>query len=411
MIVYCKKCVYHNYHPFNLFIGEDGICSGCKVHNEKDKLDWKSREEKLFKIIKPYSESKRGIHNCVVPISGGKDSYFILDYVKNTLKLHPLVVSHNIHYNTLTGHANIANIQSKIGLDYISQTTNPETVKKITKVTLKKFGSIYWHCISGQTALPVQIASKFKIPLIIWGAHQGVDQVGMFSHLDEVEMTRKYRKEHDLMNYEAEDLIGIGGLKRSDLEHFIYPNDKEIEAIGIRGIYLNNYLRWDSKIQHEKMIDKYDYKTKKQKRTFDKYNDVNSIHYSGLHDYIKFIKYGYSKISDHCSREIRLKRLKRSDAIKLIKKYNKVCIQDIDLFSKWINISKKELLFTIDKFRNKNFWYKKKNEWLNKNLIFQIENDKKDSKRIFNVPIFLDNQIKEKNRNEYDLVNRGWIIK
>ena len=411
MIVYCKKCVYHNYHPFNLYIGEDGICSGCKVHNEKDTLDWKSREEKLFKIIKPYSESKRGIHNCVVPISGGKDSYFILDYVKNTLKLHPLVVSHNIHYNTLTGHANIANIQSKIGLDYISQTTNPEIVKKITKVTLNKFGSIYWHCISGQTALPVQIASKFKIPLIIWGAHQGVDQVGMFSLLDEVEMTRKYRKEHDLMNYEAEDLIGIGGLRRNDLEHFIYPNDKEIEAIGIRGIYLNNYVRWDSKTQHEKMIDKYDYKTKKQKRTFDKYNDVNSIHYSGLHDYIKFIKYGYSKITDHCSREIRLKRLKRIDAIKLIKKYNKVSIQDLDLFSKWINISKKELLFTIDKFRNKNFWYKKKDEWFNKNLIFQIENDKKGSKRMFNEPVFLDNQIKEKNRNEYDLVNRGWIIK
>jgi len=233
----------------------------------------------------------------------------------------------------------------------------------------------------------------------------------MFSHLDEVEMTRKYRKEHDLMNYEAEDLIGIGGLRRNDLEHFIYPNDKEIEAIGIRGIYLNNYVRWDSKTQHEKMIDKYDYKTKKQKRTFDKYNDVNSIHYSGLHDYIKFIKYGYSKITDHCSREIRLKRLKRIDAIKLIKKYNKVSIQDLDLFSKWINISKKELLFTIDKFRNKNFWYKKKDEWFNKNLIFQIENDKKGSKRMFNEPVFLDNQIKEKNRNEYDLVNRGWIIK
>ena len=68
-------------------------------------------------------------------------------------------------------------------------------------------GSIYWHCIAGQTVFPVQIACKFKIPLIIWGAHQGVDQVGMFSHTDEVEMTRKYRKEHDLMGYEAEDLL------------------------------------------------------------------------------------------------------------------------------------------------------------------------------------------------------------
>ncbi len=411
MIIYCRKCVYHNYHPLNLYIDNDGICSGCKIHEEKDILDWKAREEKLLKIVKPYSESKRGIHNCIVPISGGKDSYFIIDYVKNTLKLHPLVVSHNIHYNTFTGHANIANIQSKIGLDYISQTTNPEIVKKITRATLKKFGSIYWHCISGQTVLPVQIASKFKIPLIIWGAHQGVDQVGMFSHLDEVEMTRKYRKEHDLMNFEAEDLIGIGGLKRDDLEHFIYPNDREIEATGIRGIYLNNYVRWDSKSQHEKMIAKYDYKTKNQNRTFDNYNDVNSIHYSGLHDYIKFIKHGYSKITDHCTREIRLKRLKRSDAIKLIEKYNNVKFKDLDLFSKWINISKKDLLKTIDQFRNKIFWYKKNNKWINKNLIFQIEKKINNKKNKINTPVFINNQINEENNNQYDLVNRGWIIK
>jgi hypothetical protein len=86
-------------------------------------------------------------------------------------------------------------------------TVNPETVKKITRATIRKMGSIYWHCIAGQTVYPVQVAVKFKIPLIIWGAHQGLDQVGMFSHLDEVEMTRKYRKEHDLMGFEAEDLI------------------------------------------------------------------------------------------------------------------------------------------------------------------------------------------------------------
>ena len=136
--------------------------------------------------------------------------------------------------------------------------------KKNHENNTKKFGSIYWHCISGQTTLPVQLASKFKIPLIIW-VHQGVDQVGMFSHLDEVEMTRKYRKEHDLMNFEAEDLIGMGGLKKSDLEHFIYPKDREMRLFGIRGIYLNNYIRWDSRTQHEKMIIKYNYKNKKQK--------------------------------------------------------------------------------------------------------------------------------------------------
>ena len=112
------------------------------------------------------------------------------------------------------------------------------------------------------STFPVQIAVNLKIPLIIWGAHQGVDQVGMFSHTDEVEMTRKYRKEHDLMGFEAEDMISEKNeIFERDMAKNFYPSDKDIETIGVRGIYLNNYIRWDSKIQHESMITKYNYET------------------------------------------------------------------------------------------------------------------------------------------------------
>ena len=86
---------------------------------------------------------------------------------------------------------------------------NPKSVKKITKTTIRELGSIYWHVLAGQTAFPVQVAITHKIPLIIWGAHQGIEQVGMFSHLDEVEMTHRCRKEHDLMRFEADDLLSV----------------------------------------------------------------------------------------------------------------------------------------------------------------------------------------------------------
>ena len=108
----------------------------------------------------------------------------------------------------------MSKLRSIIGCSLITLTVKPQTVKKITKATIKKIGSIYWHCIAGQTVFPVKLACKLKIPLIIWGAHQGVDQVGMFSHYEEVEMTRKYRKEHDLMGNEAEDFIGYYGLTK-----------------------------------------------------------------------------------------------------------------------------------------------------------------------------------------------------
>jgi len=218
-------------------------------------------------------------------------------------------------------------------------------------------GSIYWHVLAGSTVFPVVTAVKFGIPLIIWGAHQGLDQVGMFSHEDQVEMTRKYRKEHDLMGYEAEDLIDDEyGIAYADIEPFMYPTDRELEGVGVRGIYLNNFIRWDSKKQHELMIDLYGYESAVQQRTFDTYNDVDCFHYSGLHDYIKFLKHGYGKASDHAAREIRLKRMTREQGIAEVKKYQQLLPSDLPLFLDWVGMSQSELFEHIDDHRSSEIW-------------------------------------------------------
>ena len=178
-------------------------------------------------------------------------------------------MTYNKHYNTHVGVRNLANLRIRFDCDLMTQTINPSVVKKITRATLRRFGSIYWHCLAGQTVYPVQMAVKLKIPLIIWGAHQGLDQVGMFSHLNEVEMTRKYRKEHDLMGHEEGDLISdIDEITERDVLPYSYPEDQELELVGVRGIYLNNYIRWDSRAQHEQMISDYDYETIEGNREF-----------------------------------------------------------------------------------------------------------------------------------------------
>ena len=245
---YCKRCLYPANHPLNLMFDDEGICSGCRVHEEKDTIDWKPRLDKLKSILDQYKNIPGNNYDCIIPLSGARDSYFIVHTIKNVFGMNPLLVTYNKHYNTAEGVRNLANLRIQFDCDIMSLTVNPETVKNITRATMRKFGSIYWHCLAGQTVYPVQMAVKFKIPLIIWGAHQGIDQVGMFSHLDEVEMTRKYRKEHDLMGFEAEDLVDeFDGINKEDIVQFVYPDDKEIESVGVRGIYLNNYIRWDSK--------------------------------------------------------------------------------------------------------------------------------------------------------------------
>ncbi len=379
---YCKRCLYPENHPLYLVFDDEGVCSGCRVHEEKDTLDWGPRAEKLKGIFDAYRNNSQNNYDCIVPVSGARDSYYIVHLVKNVYGMNPLLVTYNKHYNTAEGVRNLANLRITFDCDIMTLTVNPETVKRITRASIRKMGSIYWHCLAGQTVYPVQMAVKFKIPLIVWGAHQGMDQVGMFSHLDEVEMTRKYRKEHDLMGFEAEDLIDeFDGITEQDIVQYKYPHDKELERVGVRGIYLNNYIRWDSREQHESMIENYGYKTLEQTRTFDTYNDVDCYNYSDVHDYIKFLKWGYSKVTDHASREIRLRRMTREQGIELVKTYSKKEPVHLNKFLDWIGISPSAFQFLMDQHRNADIWVRNDAwEWELKEDFFQQLIQSGDSK-------------------------------
>ena len=388
---FCKKCLYSSKHPLGITFNDDQICSGCQIHSEKDTIDWRERFIRLKKIIKPY-RSKINYYDCIVPVDGGHDSHFIVHIVKNVLKLNPLLVTYNKYYNTEIGIRNLSNLRIKFDSDILFQNVNPNKVKKITKFTLSKYGNIYWHCIAGQTAFPVQISVKYKIPLIIWGAHQGIEQVGMFSYLDEVEMSKRYRKDHDLFGVDAEDLIeSYNNLNIEDIRDYIYPSFNEINKIGTRGIYLNNYLRWDPKIQNEKMIKQYGYNTRNFNRTFDKYEYVDCFNYLEIHDLLKKNKHGYTKVTDQASREIRFGRLNRNNAKIIVNYFENQKIKYDDKFCEWIGIKKNTLNFIMNSFK-KNFSYKnffsqeeriiKKNYLVSKiNKKYKLNHDKKFNNR------------------------------
>jgi N-acetyl sugar amidotransferase len=400
----------------NITFDEEGICSGCRVHEEKDHLDWKPRAKKLRSIFDAYRNTSGNNYDCIIPVSGARDSYFIVHTVKNLYGMNPLLVTYNKQYNTAEGIRNLANLRIQFDCDILTLTVNPDTVKKITRASLRKLGSIYWHCLAGQTVYPVQVAVKFKIPLIVWGAHQGVDQVGMFSHLDEVEMTRKYRKEHDLMGFEAEDLVDdFDGISENDIIQYQYPDDKELERVGVRGIYLNNYIRWDSRAQHEKMIKEFGYKTGEQTRTFDTYNDVDCFNYSDVHDYIKYIKHGYGKVTDHACREIRLRRMTREQGVQLIKQNNNRPMKNLSLFLNWLGITENSFHYIIDQHRNPVIWQRNDNwEWeLKTDLLKQMQDQGDQKSSLEQVEQFSPFLLTGKgestdHKRKYILIGKGW---
>jgi N-acetyl sugar amidotransferase len=357
VLLACKRCLYTELHPLGLVIDEDGICSGCRIHEEKDKLNWRERWRRLEALVEQYRSRDHSNYDCIVPVTGGNDSYFIVHLVKHRLRLNPLLVTYNKYFNTPLGIRNLANLRIRFDCDLLVQNVNPRSVKAITRATLRQFGSLYWPCLAGQSVFPVQTAVRYRVPLIIWGAHQGLEQVGMFSHQHEVEMTRRYRRDHDLLGREADDLLSVfDTLSEGDIWQYRYPDDDVLDSIGVRGIYLGNFVRWDPKAQHELMIEKYGYQGARFQRTFDTYDHVDCWNFMGIHDHLKLVKHGYSKVTDHACREIRHGRLTREQGMALVAKYSRVDPPDVDLFCDWLGIERGALQFIVDCHRNPEFW-------------------------------------------------------
>lgn len=375
----CKRCLYSVKHPLGLTIDDEGICSGCRIHEEKDTLDWDERWNKLVELVNQYKSKDRRNYDCIVPVTGAGDSFYILHIVKNKLGLNPLLVTYNRYYNTPLGIHNLATLRRKFNCDILTMNINPNSVKKIIKTTLRRFKSFQWPVLAGQSVFPVQTALSHKIPLIIWGAHQGLEQVGMFSHLHEVEMTRRYRKDHDLMGYEPDDLLEVyDSLNEEDIWQYRYPNDAEIESVGIRGIYLGNYIRWDPLIQHKLMIKKYGYKSSKLNRTFDTFDHIDDWFYMNLHDILKQKKHGFGKVTDHVCREIRHKRISRDNAKNLVNYFSQKPSLYNKLFCEWLGIDLGSIDFIIDnlKIRNEKVLnYKEKYAYINMEKVGFTAND------------------------------------
>jgi hypothetical protein len=161
-------------------------------------------------------------------------------------------------------------------------------------------------------------------------------------------MTRRHRKDHDLMGLEADDLLStFDNLREEDIWQYRYPNFQEIRENSIKGIYLGNYLRWDPIMQHRKMVELYDYKTAPLNRTFDIYDHVDDLHYADTHDFIKTRKHGYGKATDHACREIRYGRLTRAEGELLSKYYREKKLEHTQELLNWLGLSQESFEMVV----------------------------------------------------------------
>lgn len=413
MMQYCTRCLYPSNHPLGITFDDRGVCSGCLVHEEKYNIDWEGKAQELEGILSQYRGRQGAHYDCIIPVTGSGDDYFVVDVIKNKYEMNPLLVTYNTQFNTQIGVRNLARLVTELDCDHMMSTVGPDTVREVSKATLKLTGDIYWHVLAGSRTFPVQVATKFKIPLIIWGVNGWLDQVGMFSHHDEVEMTKKVWQEHALRRLTPEDLVGVNKkISKKDLQAFTYPSDVQLEQSRVRGLYLGNYVFWDSQKQIEDVINKYGYETIEQERTFNCYETVGCWNNNTVHDYIKYLKYGYGKATDHASRDIRLKRMSRSQGVEYVKKYDAVRPLVMDEYFDWLGIDEEEFMSCVDQFRDDRIWSKDKDgTWHVKDSVcnhgdvsHEVALDVSDPRGYIKTPL-----LEEESLSDYVLMGRMYL--
>ena len=333
----CKSCLYTTGHPFGLTLS-NGLCSGCMTHGEKYEINWTRKYQEL-KSIAQWAKGRSKTYDCVVPVVGDAEDYYVVSKVLE-LGLNPLIVSVNSYFLNDIGWSNLQHLITHFDLD--SWIYNPEiqTYKELIRTSLRKYNHMYLPWLQLHTSFPVHVAKEKKIPLVVWGGNQAVEQVGKFSHHDMVEMSSWSRVEHDLFGNDVETLMGNGAqVNERKVNYYRYPS---ISSLGknIKGIYLSNYMLWDPIKQNHSTL-AFGFTPESSRYTFDPYERAGSSTYYGVHDLMKYERNGYRKVTDHITRELRHGRIQPSEGKQLLKSYmgQKTSPSELKAFFNWLEVT------------------------------------------------------------------------
>lgn len=379
---YCKRCCYPENGQPTIIFDEDGVCSGCRYHESRGKLetDWDEREKMLEQILDEARKTakKRGtIYDCIIPVSGGKDSHFQVHLMTKKYGMTPLLVAFNHSFNAPSGVRNLENLVSKSGCDLHRITPGLHSVRKLSRYMVERVGDLTWHYHSGIYTVPFQVAVQMNVPLIIWGEHGYAELTGMFSLEDFVEFTRWTRKEYDMRGLEVDDVVNdtTNDIDWKDMVAYIFPSDEDIERVDVRGIYLSNFVNWDAKRQTELMIKEWDFApvTYRRDRTFNLYSHIED-HANDVHDYLKYLKFGYGRGTDAVSREIRLGHLTRAEGVELVREYDSKTPSTLQTYLEFMNITRDQFYQLVENQRDSRIWKKGKNgDWHMKDAVYLQE--------------------------------------
>lgn len=368
---YCKRCVMPDTRP-GLTIDKDGICSACRSYEKRMRVDWKARYHELEEICDKYRGCNGDGYDCAIAVSGGKDSHFQVDFIKNRMKMNPILFSVEDNFPmTEAGKHNIKNISEEFGCNIISLKPDIRTQKKIMRYMFEKYGKPTWYIDRLIYTYPLIMAKKFKTPLLVYGENVSYEYGGVNS-------TETYSAKMQLENgvasdIDEEELISNTGIRKEDLSLTRISKD---DLRGLDPIYLSYFVEWNSVSNYE-FAKKHGFHdlTHEWNRTHhvENFDQIDSRAYL-VHSWMKYPKFGHASATDYASRFVRYGLISRDTAIKLVRDYDHaldpLCIRD---FCDFLGYTESQFWSIVDGLYNQDIFKKNsQGKWCLKNPVWEV---------------------------------------
>jgi N-acetyl sugar amidotransferase len=302
----------------DLIFDADGVCSACRSYENRKHVDWDNRRAELERLMDTH-RSTNGHWDCVVPVSGGKDSTYQVIRVLE-LGMTPLCVTATTCDLSELGRRNIENIK-RLGVDHIQFSPNPLVRAKLNRIGLEEVGDISWPEHVGIFTIPVRAAINYDIPLIIWGENSQNEYGGPEAAQSNNILDRSWLEEFGgLLGLRVSDLADVYGIVAKELVPYKYPTEDELSRAQVTGLFLGHYIPWDGMTNYL-ISQAYGFETyeKSVEGSMVNYENLDN-HQTGIHDYFKFLKFGFSRATDIACLHLRRGRLTRSEALDIVKR-------------------------------------------------------------------------------------------
>ena len=360
---YCKTCVLPDTKP-GLVFDEEGICSACRAVEKKHLIDWESRKNKLTTLCDQIRGQNRNGYDCIVPVSGGKDSFTQAWVMSKVYKLKVLCVVIVPHIQTKEGIENLNTLVDKCNVDLHKICTKPSTLAKIRRKAFLDVGNPNYAEHRVVFATVARAAYFYNVPLVVWGEDIGVEFGGNVDEASAEEGSASDLINNDLFREVGfEDLVE-GIVEDSELFFYKYPRRETIGQKNIKSIYLGYYQWWDG-IKHYHLAKSFGFKCREEGPLPGNYLPFDNIDEKlcEVHSWLKFIKLGFWRPHDHCCYKIWNGYMSREMAVEAVNELQYAFPAYLAEVLEFHELSESVFFDKVEELRNHDIWVKKNKKW------------------------------------------------